>query len=286
MTSPSRIEQYRERVRRDWDDPVTIAGWRKWGAASAQMLAGVNRAIVEAAGAAPGLSVLDIASGAGQPALMLAAAVAPSGHVMATDLSAGMLAVVEENARRENLTNVRVQQADVEALPFPDAAFDRVTCRFGAMFFLDPVHAMRECFRVLKPGGKAVFVVWGPPQQPFFLPAAVLRKFAEIPEPEPDAPHIFRYAAPGSLSDVLCRGGFTQVQEEALQVPAERVGTPETSWEEFRDMAAPFRPLIDGLPPARRAELDAAVVSALQPFSSGDRMKLFVRVNLVTGIRL
>jgi len=286
MPDASQAEQFRERVRRDWDDPVTIAGWRKWGASSAEMLAGVNRAIVEMAGATPGLSILDIASGAGQPALMLAAAVAPNGSVTATDLSAGMLEVVAENARSAGLANVRAQQADVESLPFPDSTFDRVTCRFGAMFFIDPVRGVRECRRVLKPGGRAVFCVWGPPQQPFFLPAAILRKFVDIPEPPPGAPHIFRYAAPGSLSDVLCQAGFSQVREEARRIPCERAGTPETGWEEFRDMAAPFRPLIAGLPPGRRAELDTAVLAALGQFSSGGRMKLHVEVNLVTGTRL
>src|SRR5262249_37539176 len=162
---------------------------------------------------------------------MLAAAVAPGGTVTATDLSAGMLAVVEENARKERLSNVRTRQADVESLPFPDAQFDRLTCRFGAMFFVDAPRAMHECLRVLKPGGKAVFVVWGAPQQPFFLPAAILRKFVNIPDPEPGSPHIFRYAAPGSLPDVLCSAGFLQVSEEILRVPCERSGTPESGWE-------------------------------------------------------
>ena len=285
MADPGKQQQFRERVRRDWDDPVTIAGWKKWGASSAEFLAGVNRAIVETAGAAPGQAILDIASGAGQPALMLARAVAPGGTVTATDLSAGMLAVVEENAQREKLSNVRVKQADVESLPFPNASFDRVTCRFGAMFFIDPARAMGECLRVLTPGGKAVFVVWGPPQQPFFVPAAILRKFVDIPEPEPGAPHIFRYAAPGSLSEVLRQAGFTQVHEDARKIPCERVGTPESAWQEFYDMAAPFRPLIAGLPPARRAELDAAALAALRQFVAGDRMKLHVDVNVVVGDR-
>src|SRR3546814_6699772 len=52
--------------------------------------------------------------------------------------------------------------ADAEALPFPTASFDRVTCRFGLMFVSDVPAALAEVRRVLKPGGRAGFLVWGP----------------------------------------------------------------------------------------------------------------------------
>jgi len=279
-----RVDEFRDRVRRDWDDAETVAAWRKWSRSNFEMLGGVTRALVEAAGVSPGQAVLDLASGSGQPALALAAAVAPSGHVTATDMSAGMLAVAEENARAAGIANMRFRQASAESLPYPDRTFDRVTCRFGAMFFADPVGAMRECRRVLLPGGRATFVVWGPPQQPFFgMTAGVLRKFVSIPEPEPDAPSIFRFAAPGTLSDVLKDAGFQPVQEQSHRIPCERIGTPEDFWQEFREVAAPFRPLIAGLAPTKRAELDAEVLAAMKPYHAGDRLKFHVDVNLAVG---
>jgi ubiquinone/menaquinone biosynthesis C-methylase UbiE len=279
-----RVEQFRDRVRRDWDDPETIAAWRKWSRSNFDTFGGVTRALVDAAGASPGQAILDLASGSGQPALALAAAVAPGGHVTATDLSAGMLAVAEENAQRAGLTNLRFRQAIAESLPFPDRTFDRVTCRFAAMFFADPVGAMRECRRVLLPGGRAAFVVWGAPQQPFFgMTAGVLRRFVNIPEPEPDAPSVFRFAAPGTLSDVMKEAGFRPVHEEAVRISCERVGAPEDFWQEFREVAAPFRPLIAALAPEKRAELDAEVMAAMRPYHSGDRLRFHVDVNVACG---
>jgi ubiquinone/menaquinone biosynthesis C-methylase UbiE len=288
MSTPEqeRVEEFRQRVRRDWDDAETVAAWRKWSRSNFETFGGVTRALVEAAGASPGQSILDLASGSGQPALALASAVAPSGHVTATDQSTGMLAVAEENAGRAGVSNMRFRRADAESLPFPDRTFDRVTCRFGAMFFADPVGAMKECLRVLLPGGRAAFAVWGSPQQPFFaMTAGALRRYIPSPDPDPDAPHLFRFAAPGTLSDVLREAGFRPVREERLQIDCERMGSPEDFWEEFKEVAAPFRPLIAGLAPDRRAKLDAEVLAAMRQYSTGDRLRFHVEVNLASGIR-
>jgi ubiquinone/menaquinone biosynthesis C-methylase UbiE len=282
----ARVEEFRERMRREWDDEHTVAAWRKWSRENFQMFAGVTRALVEAVGAAPGQSILDVAGGSGQPALALAVAAAPSGHVTVTDMSAGMLAVAEENAARTGLTNLRFRQANAESLPFPDRTFDRVTCRFGAMFFADAAAAMQESLRVLLPSGRAAFAVWGAPEQPFFeMTAGVLRRYVVLPKPEPGTPHVFRFAAPGSLAEVMREAGFRPVREERLKISCERVGTPETFWQEFREVAAPFRPLIEGLAPDRRAELDVEVLETMRRYMRDDRLTFDADVNLAVGTR-
>ncbi|HUJ40355.1 MAG TPA: class I SAM-dependent methyltransferase [Candidatus Acidoferrales bacterium] len=280
----TRVEEFRERVRREWDDQQTVAAWRKWSHTNFETLAGVTRALVEAAGVRPGQSILDLASGSGQPALALAAAVAPGGMVTASDMSAGMLAVAEENAVRAGLENVRFRQANAESLPFPDRTFDRVTCRFGVMFFADIAGAMRECRRVLLPGGRAAFAVWGAADQPFFgMTVGVLRRYIVLPKPEPGAPHVFRFAEPGTLAAAMREAGFGEVREERRQIPCERVGTPETFWQEFREVAAPFRRLIEELAPDRRAELDVEVLETMRRYMNGDRMRFDVDVNIAMG---
>ena len=102
----------------------------------------------------PGMKVLDLAAGTGEPAISLASRVAPGGKVTALDLSAELLEIASGRARERKLTNLVIQQADAHELPFPDNIFDLVTSRFGVMFF--ETKALHEARRVLKPGAPLV----------------------------------------------------------------------------------------------------------------------------------
>ena len=123
-TDPAKIEKFRGRLREEWTEEATVSAWRKWHAKMAAFTRGVTEAILEAAQLRPGMRVLDLASGVGDPSLSIAEAVGPSGHVTATDLGPGMIGLAEELARKRGLSNIDFRVADVEALPFPDESFD------------------------------------------------------------------------------------------------------------------------------------------------------------------
>lgn len=106
--------------------------------------------LVELVRPQPGWQVLDVATGAGHTALAFAPHVA---RVVATDLTAEMLAKTAELATKRGLTNVETQPADAESLPFDGASFDLVTCRIALHHFPNPRQALTEFARVLKPGG-------------------------------------------------------------------------------------------------------------------------------------
>ena len=94
--------------------------------------------------------VLDVATGAGHMALMLA----PLVHeAIASDLTPQMLEQTRKLAVDRGITNLAVEQAEAESLPFGDARFDLVTCRLAAHHFDDVIRFVSEVFRVLKPGG-------------------------------------------------------------------------------------------------------------------------------------
>ena len=113
--------------------------------------------LLRAARLAPGMQVLDIATGTGLSAEAALAVVGPAGHVTAADISPAMA----ERARKrfEKAPNVSVSVEDGQALSFPDESFDAVLCNLGLMFFPDPVRGLSEFRRVLRRGGRAAVSV-------------------------------------------------------------------------------------------------------------------------------
>jgi len=283
---PAKIERYRERLREEWTEEATVAAWRKWQAKLSTFTRGATEVLLEAAHLRPGMRVLDLASGVGDPSLFVAEAVGPSGHVVATDLGPGMIGLAEELARARGLRNIEFRVANVEALPFPDESFDVVTCRFGVMFFPDQLKAFRECLRVLKHGGRVAFAVWGKREQPFLgTTVGVLAKYVDVPPPDPDAPHAFMFGEHGLLKARLEAAGFTQVREEVRTVQARWMGSPEEYWQQFTEVAAPFRPLVAKLTGEMRARAESEILAGLRKFSDGSAIAMPLEIVVGTGVR-
>ena len=98
---------------------------------------------------------LDLGSGGGHVAYRLAT---HAGAVVASDLSAEMLAAVAATAKARDLGNIETRVAPAERLPFADGAFDFLACRFSAHHWRDWAAGLREARRVLAPGSVAVFI--------------------------------------------------------------------------------------------------------------------------------
>lgn len=111
---------------------------------------------VRMAGMASG-DILETACGTGIVTRALCRVLPGTVAITATDLNEPMLDHAKALPGGER---VRWQQADAQALPFPDAAFDIVVSAFGVMFFPDKVRAYREALRMLRPGGRFIFTVW------------------------------------------------------------------------------------------------------------------------------
>src|SRR5882724_9088590 len=175
--------------------------WEKHRDIIRQMFAPVSEALAAETQIATGHTVLDIATGPGEPALSVAAMVGPQGKVFAIDPIPEMVAAARRAADRLGLQNIQFDVAFADQLPFPADTFDAVISRFGVMFFPSPVDGVREMLRALKPGRKLALAVWHfAENNPFhYALARVIERFVDSPPPAPDTPDAFRFASPGKL---------------------------------------------------------------------------------------
>ena len=195
------------------------AGWEKWDAVIMDQLAPASAAIIDGLGIRDDQQHLDIASGTGEPGLTIAR-LAPAGRVVLTDLSAEMLDVAARRAEAQGITNVETKVCSADDLPFDDASFDSVSVRFGYMFFPDGAKATAEFARVLEPGGRLGASVWiNPDQNPWtsILMRAIATEVA-VPPPDPDAPNMYRCAAPRYVSALYEEAGLRDVEEWDVDV--------------------------------------------------------------------
>ena len=282
---PAKLEKIRERLRHEWTDRRTITAWRKWRSHIAGFTE-VRRYDPRIRSSPAGDARPRSPSEVSDPALSLAGAVGPDGRVTATDLGPGMISLAKELAATKGLKNIDFKIAHAESLPFPNESFDVVTCRFGVMLFPDPLVALRECRRVLKRGGRVALVAWGGKEQPFFTATAgVLLKYVQIPPPDPDAPHLFMYGERGRLRRTLEAAGFADAREEVLTVPEIWTSSPEKYWEQFAEIAAPFRPLIEKLTPETRAKAVEEILAALGKYWNGKELNMPLEIVVGTGTR-
>jgi ubiquinone/menaquinone biosynthesis C-methylase UbiE len=271
MTDPAKTPASPEKSNHaGWGASYRKVAAEKWRRKSARMGGAATAALVEFAAAEPGMRVLDLASGTGEPAISLAAKVGPGGEVTGIDLDAGLLQLAEGRARERHLQNIRFQQADAHTLPFPDSHFDLITSRLGVMFFSDIGQAMREARRVLKNNGRLAFLVWGPLEQPYFQSTiALVHRHVGGPLLQPGSPNMFRFAMPGSLSAELVAAGFRNLQEQTCNVRWVWEGTPEEVWQYFREVTVPFRHMLERVPMPMAPAVEREVLAAIRQYYDG-----------------
>jgi ubiquinone/menaquinone biosynthesis C-methylase UbiE len=164
-------------------------------------------------------ALLETAAGTGIVTQALARSLPTEIELVATDLNQAML---DFAASKPGVGRVDFRQADALALPFEADRFDAVVCQFGAMFFPDRVAGYREARRVLKPGGRFIFSIWGSlAQNPVarcvvdaaarHLPANPPRFLARTPHGHSDQAVIRREVA---------EAGFTQIEVEVVTLPS------------------------------------------------------------------
>lgn len=178
-----------------------------------------RKAVVRMSGASIDDRVLDCATGTGDLAIEFARVVAPDSGatVVGTDFCAEMLAPASGKAERAGFGKIKFSQADVMNLPFPDNSFDIASISFGIRNVADPVRALSELRRVVRPGGVVMVLEFGQPSVPGigglyrFYSNRVLPKIGGLITGKPQA---YEYLQKSS-ADFPCREGFLKLIDTA-----------------------------------------------------------------------
>lgn len=191
--------------------------WRRYDAMEQRLTAPLSTRMLELARLAPGMSVLDLATGRGEPAIPAAHRVGDTGEVWCIEPEAAMLAMAQARAAREGLRNLHWLNTRAEN---PDKRmrddFDVALCRWGLMYFHEPRAALRACFRALRPGGIFVAAVWAEPEQVSYhaFPRKVLADFYPVSTLDRGVPGAFYYADQTRLERDLADAGFHRIVNE------------------------------------------------------------------------
>ena len=181
-----------------------------------------RRTAVDALGIHQPQQILDIATGTGDFALLLAKRIKPQ-HIIGADISEGMMAIGREKVKEEGLQNViSFQYEDCMQLSFPDGSFDAVTSSYGVRNFQNLDKGLQEMQRVLRPGGHLLIVELTPPpcfpmKQLFWLYAHVVMPLLGRLISHDDSAYTYLPASmeafpqPEQMEGILRKAGFTEV---------------------------------------------------------------------------
>jgi ubiquinone/menaquinone biosynthesis C-methylase UbiE len=260
--------------------------WDKYRALITEMFAPLTSGLVQEAQIQIGQKVLDIGGGSGEPSLTISRIVGPTGSVMYTDPVAGMLEGAKTEAGRRGLTNILFRQCSADDLPFADCTFDVAIGRLSAMFFVNPVTAVREALRVLFNDGYVAFAVWGPKEaNPFFsIITDVIDQFLEVP-PDSDAPDTFRFAFPGKLAGILKQADAKNVTERKMNFQIEVPISFEQFWQLRTEMSETLRKKMARVTTAQLPTVKQAVGDAARKYFVSGRMSFPAEALIVSGRR-
>jgi ubiquinone/menaquinone biosynthesis C-methylase UbiE len=223
----------------------------------------------------PGERVLDAGAGFGDTACMLAQRVGPAGEVVAMDCCDAFLAYGREQAAATGLRNVDFVAADVERYPFA-GNFDLVFSRFGTMFFSNPVAAMKNLRKALRPGGRITHIVWRERADNPWLSAAKDVVLRHLPAPGDDArtcgPGPFSMADRELVTAQMKAAGFTDMQFERVDAEV-RMGDSIEDAIGFQIALGPAGEVVreaGELAPRKDAEIKGDLTELLRPHVTDD----------------
>ena len=160
-----------------------------------------------------GDKIIDIACGTGLVSFPAAVLAGEKGFILANDISDKMVETGTAVAKEKNLSNISFQRMDAEDLEVEDNSYDIALCALGLMYFPDPLKAIKEMYRILKPGGHVVAAVWGRRRNCGWADVFEIvdrRVASEV------CPMFFNLGNEGTLQQYMDAGGFKNISVEKI----------------------------------------------------------------------
>jgi ubiquinone/menaquinone biosynthesis C-methylase UbiE len=277
----TQFEEIREQQKQSWNK--FSSGWKKWDDLTMEFLKPMGNEIIGCIKPSGNQSILDVASGTGEPGLTIAAML-DGGTVYLTDLAEDMLVIAKENAETRGVTNIEIKACDICDLPFADISFDAISCRFGFMFFPDMQKAANEMARVLKPGGKIATSVWNIPEKNFWVTATMgtIMKNMDLPQNQSGAPGMFRCSKPGFMKEIFENAGFKNISEKEV-ITKLKSGTVERYWSMMTEVGAPIVAALSKADDVLREKIRKEVFELVRQHYPGDDIAIHASAIVISA---
>ncbi len=198
-----------------WD--LALNGMRRCWTTLDRFEGPVSHRLFELAEVGPSGTVLDIATGIGEPALTIAKRQGPGGRVIAIDQSEALLEFARARARDAGISTIEFRRMDADALDLADRSVQSIVCRWGLMFLRDLPAALGRMRRILEPRGRLAAAVWSAPENVPVIP--IRRKVMVDFNLEPAAVNPFSLSSQSALRGALGAAGFDDLRIETSNVP-------------------------------------------------------------------
>lgn len=277
---------FKETTHKQWQQAASA--WHRWSPILSDWLGPVTVQMLALARLGPGARVLDVAAGAGEPALSAAERVGPRGFVLATDIAANILAFAEQEVRSRRLGAdvFQTRVMDGENLELDDASFDVACSRLGLIYFPDRVRGLAEMRRVLVPGGRAVVASFTTPERNrfFTIPIGIIRRHAHLPPPPPGQPGPFSLGDRSVMEETYRQAGFRTIETYAVAAPL-RLPSAAACVQFERESFGALHQMLSNLPEEEHAAVWDEIEHELRQFEGPQGFESPTELRVGVGIR-